>query len=981
MSEQTHILVVDDDPSIRRMLSLLLNDTGYRVSTATNGAEALSFMDLVIPDLVLMDLMMPDIDGQEVTRRIKSNPKYPFIPIILITARSDQRSKVAGLDAGADDFLVKPVEFAELLARVRAMLRLQRSQRSLEAEKRKTELLLHLTRQLGTTLDMDKLLNHFLERLADAVGAMRASIILTVEDTVRCYSSNQEYHTIALKEIVQQGVAGWVLRSCQPTIVADTREDTRWLSTNEVHETVRSVAAAPILWEGKAIGTITLVHHTPGHFTNGHLELLISVAAQSAIALENAELFRLTRSQKDLLERRAEELQRINQVSQHLTELMSPDQLLRLVAHLTHHTFGYEMVSILLYNGEGLTIRAESGHYGDTAHVGLRLPPERGITWQVITTQEPLNVPDVQHHACYLSLGGDEWVRSELAVPILTAREVFGVLDVKSSQQAAFGANDIRLLDTLARQLGVALDNAQLFDTEKRRVSQLDDVNNLSVAITANLNPAENLRIAADAVAHIFGVSHCGIILYEHEGQNGSWAISSNSPQTINTHHIDELLNAPHITSHLNLTEPCIIQNLTDDERLQRFAPLFEQGKFEALAFAPLFTQGRRIGLITLDITEQTVLFGPSELKLLETVASLIAQVMENVHLYRQVTDERSTLNAVLDGAADPILLISPEEQLLLANRAAEQQFGINGTKHQAITSLIKQPDLVRALSQSNGHAPILPNEVTIDNKTTFSVSVAPVKSATNEPLGRVAVMQDITAIKELERQEQERLRSVLRRYVSPPVVERMLAGGTDFGKPVERNVAVIFADLRGYTSLTEGMDAHVLVEQVLNRYFTAMTEVFYRYEGTIDKFLGDGIIGVFGTPIMHEDNLQRALAAAVDLQLAFANLHKLWEKELGLSIGMGVGVGYGPAVVGDIGSPQRLDYTLIGDVVNTASRLSSIAQAGQVIVSYHLIDALPLHWTSPWPLYAVGRVPLKGKQEPHLIYEVQYKNVAIVAK
>lgn len=981
MSEQTHILVVDDDPSIRRMLSLLLNDTGYRVSTATNGAEALSFMDLVIPDLVLMDLMMPDIDGQEVTRRIKSNPKYPFIPIILITARSDQRSKVAGLDAGADDFLVKPVEFAELLARVRAMLRLQRSQRSLEAEKRKTELLLHLTRQLGTTLDLDKLLNHFLERLADAVGAMRASIILTVEDTVRCYSSNQEYHTVALKEIVQQGVAGWVLRTGQPTIVADTREDSRWLSTNATHETVRSVAAAPILWERKAIGTITLVHHTPSHFTDEHLDLLTSVAAQSAIALENAELFRLTRSQKDLLERRAEELQRINQVSQHLTELMSPDQLLRLVAHLTHHTFGYEMVSILLYNGEGLTVRAVSSHQGETAHVGLQLPPGQGLTWQVITTQEPLNIPDVRDNLSYLSLGNDAWVRSELAVPILTAREVFGVLDVKSSEEAAFSSNDIRLLDTLARQLGVALDNAQLFDTEKRRVSQLDEVNNLSVAITANLNPIENLRIAADAVATIFGVGHCGIILYEDERRNGSWAISSNSPHIIDTEQIDKLLNAPHIKSHLNLTEPCVIQDPANNGRLQRFASLFERGDIEAIAFAPLFSQGQRIGLITLDVTNQTVLFGPSELKLLETVASLIAQVMENVHLYRQVTDERSTLNAVLDGAADPILLISPDEQLLLANRAAEQQFGVNGNINQAITSLIKQPDLVRALSQANGYTSVSPNEVTIDDKTTFSISVAPVNSATDEPLGRVAVMQDITAIKELERQEQERLRSVLRRYVSPPVVERMLAGGTDFGKPVEREVVVIFADLRGYTSLTEGMDAHVLVEQVLNRYFTAMTEVFHHYEGTIDKFLGDGIIGVFGTPIMHEDNLQRALTATVDLQLAFANLHDLWKNELGLSIGMGIGVGYGPAVVGDIGSPQRLDYTLIGDVVNTASRLSNIAQAEQVIVSYHLVDALPSHWKAPWPLHAVGRVPLKGKQEPHLIYEIQYKDFARTAK
>src|SRR5439155_23597477 len=113
---------------------------------------------------------------------------------------SDQRSKVLSLDAGADDFLSKPVEFAELLARVRGMLRLQRSQRSLRAEQRKTELLLHLTRELGATLDLDQLLTHFLDRLATAIGAVRASILMIGSDGLRLYSSGRNRPTIALED-------------------------------------------------------------------------------------------------------------------------------------------------------------------------------------------------------------------------------------------------------------------------------------------------------------------------------------------------------------------------------------------------------------------------------------------------------------------------------------------------------------------------------------------------------------------------------------------------------------------------------------------------------------------------------------------------------------------------------------------------------------------------------------------------------------
>src|SRR3954462_7741944 len=225
MIELAHILVVDDDPSIRRMFQLLLNDTGYRVSTATSGEEALAYMELVTPDLVLMDLMLPGINGQQVTERIKANTSKPFIPIILVTAKSDQRAKVTALDAGADDFLVKPVEFAERLARVRAMLRLQRSQRSLRAEQRKTELLLHLTRELGTTLDLEELLTHFLDRLAGAVGAVRASIILITDEQPQLFSSIRNRPKTVPQDILQDGIAGWVLRERQPATIPETRED------------------------------------------------------------------------------------------------------------------------------------------------------------------------------------------------------------------------------------------------------------------------------------------------------------------------------------------------------------------------------------------------------------------------------------------------------------------------------------------------------------------------------------------------------------------------------------------------------------------------------------------------------------------------------------------------------------------------------------------------------------------------------------
>jgi adenylate cyclase len=806
MSEAAHILVVDDDASIRRLLELLLSDTGYRVTTVSSGEEALAYLELVTPDLILMDLMLPGMNGQETTRRIKHLADRPFIPVILVTARGDQQSKVKGLDAGADDFLVKPLDFAELLARVRAMLRLQRSQRSLQTEQRKTELLLHLTRELGTTLDLDELLMHFLDRLADAVGAVRASIILPSGELPLFYSNSRFTPRLPLETLLQRGVAGWVFRERQATIIVDVLNDPRWLPT-EGQDEVRSVAAVPIMREGRVRGAITLVHHTPGYFNEQHIDLLNSAAAQSAIALENAELFRLTSHQNQLLARRTEELQQINEVSRHMTELMRPDQLIRLVSHLIHHTFGYQTVSVLLREGQELVLSAVVGDTHHEVSASRRLAMGQGIAGCCALEQRAINVPNAEQDERYVPLHADEHALSVLAVPIFAARTLFGVLDVRSEQANAFGPNDVQLLTTLATQLGVALENARL---------------------------------------------------------------------------------------------------------------------------------------------------------------------------YQQIETERSMLDAVLHGAADPILLISPDNRLLLANQAATTRLQSGEAVGQPISMAVKNPDALAMLTApADEHRIDTPNELVLPNGDTFNVRIAPVRSTRDEPIGRVAVLQDITAIKELERQRQERLRSVFQRYVSPQVVEQVLAGGGDIGAPVERDVVVLFADLRGYTSLTEGMDPHKLVNKVLNRYFDAMTEVLYRYEGTIDKFLGDGIIGVFGIPIAHDDDLPRSLAAAVDMQRAFYALQQDWQRELHLNIGMGIGISYGNAVVGNIGSAQRLDYTLIGDVVNTASRLNGIAEAGQIVVSYHLVDELTRQHATIWSLRPIGKVNLKGKAEPHLVYETVYSQAS----
>ncbi len=988
MTEPTHILVVDEDTETRYLLQKTFVEVGYRVSLAASGEEAQAYLQLITPDLILLDLLLPDVDGLDLTRNLKADTSKLFIPIIIITERTDLEASVMSLDAGADDFLVKPLAVDELLARVRAMLRLQRTQRSLQNEQRKTELLLHLTRELGASIELDTLLTRFLDHLADSVGAVRASIILLDEDKQSvCYSSSRNPATPLLSDILRQGVAGWVIRERVPLIIDDTRNDPRWIGNTNYHSNVRSVAAMPVLREGRTLAVITLVHHTPRYFNAQHIELLNSVAAQSAVALQSAQLFSLTQRQKELLGRRADELRRINEISAFMSELMQPEQLLRLVAYMIHQQFDYPQVHLLMCEGEELVLHASAGIMRSELPAMLRFPVSQGLTGWAIRQQQITRVDDVHTDARFISLLPDDAaIRSEIVLPIILRGEVLGTLNVQSPVLSAFGPNEEAILSAIVSQLSIALGNARLLENEQWRIRQLNQVNKLSVAITEQLDAIQNLHLAAESVARAFGVEQAGLVLLDNGEGPEHILVALHGGTTVE----DELFIRRYFARSdvqallHKLRAPRIVTDVQSMPVLQALHPFFHAYGITALIVVPLLTGTQVMGVIGIDATGWEERIGNADLELATTIASLVIQVIDNARLYRAVEDERSTLNAVLRGAADPILLVGPEDELLLTNRAAEERFHLDLKRNRGkpLTQLdlngygnLVLNELLPLLSVNLNRDTIgQPNELVLPNQEiTYSVSVAPVRSTDGQPIGRVAVLQDISAIKALERQERDRVRSVFRRYVSPPVAEQLLCAGEEWGHPTERQVAVLFADLRGFTSMTERIDPHVLIERILNRYFNAMTEVLYDHDGTIDKFLGDGIIGVFGTPISRPDDPQRALHAAIDMQQALAQLRIAWCQELGLDIGMGIGISFGRAVVGNIGSEQRLDYTLIGDVVNTASRLSNITRSGQIIVSHNLHSALPPNWDGRCQLHPLGAVSLKGKQEPHQIFEVLY--------
>ena len=224
------------------------------------------------------------------------------------------------------------------------------------------------------------------------------------------------------------------------------------------------------------------------------------------------------------------------------------------------------------------------------------------------------------------------------------------------------------------------------------------------------------------------------------------------------------------------------------------------------------------------------------------------------------------------------------------------------------------------------------------------------------------------------ELEHKDAIHKALSRYVSPRLTERIVgaaSGPAPFKAQAERaDVVALFADLRGFTRITETVGVHTVVD-MLNEYFSVLTKTAYQHEGTIFNMAGDSLLVGFNVPFAQPDAPQRAWRAAMDMVSRFAPVSAEWRARHGVSTGVGIGLCRGEVIIGNVGSPHFMSYTIIGDTVNTAARLMQIACADEVLLEATLYDAIrPL--LPAERVQARGDVALRGKAEAVRVYSVR---------
>jgi len=304
--------------------------------------------------------------------------------------------------------------------------------------------------------------------------------------------------------------------------------------------------------------------------------------------------------------------------------------------------------------------------------------------------------------------------------------------------------------------------------------------------------------------------------------------------------------------------------------------------------------------------------------------------------------------------------LIRKERQpILIEDVSADERFSgseslkISGLRSAMCAPLVGKDQLFGVLYVDNLERPAA---FTQEELNVFALVAAQAGAAVDNAMAHEKIAQ------------QSLQRSALERFLSPEVVEMVVANPDIRLGGINQEVTVMFADIRGFTTMSEEMEPGRVVE-ILNEYFTRVTDVIFDNGGTLDKYIGDAVMAVFGAPISKGNDAAAAVNSAIQIQRLLVELNRDAAARQWPELRVGIGINTGSAIAGNIGSPRRLDYTVVGDAVNTAQRLMTNAAGGQILISESTARKLG----KTFDLERLPELKVKGRSEAVPVFRVNW--------
>ena len=356
------------------------------------------------------------------------------------------------------------------------------------------------------------------------------------------------------------------------------------------------------------------------------------------------------------------------------------------------------------------------------------------------------------------------------------------------------------------------------------------------------------------------------------------------------------------------------------------------------------------------------------DLDILTSLSNQAAVAMDNAKLFKEITEAKQFNENILGSIATGVITINSIGEVDSINKAGEnilkvEKQNILGNHYMYIFE--HDNEIIELISKTEDNKKIY-SEInipflTVSEDTIINISVAPRIDINNNTEGVVIAIEDISDI--------NKVKNTFKRYVSKQVVDNLLDDETNLNLGGEnREVTILFTDIRGFTSMAEKMKPEKVV-LTLNEYFSEMIDIVFKHNGTLDKIIGDELMIVFGAPLSSDDDTERALNTAIEMQNKIADLNKVRKKRKEPPIVVGAGINKGQVVSGNIGSRDMMDYTVVGDTVNLGSRLCSAASAGEIIVSGRVKNSTEQLFS----FKELKPIRVKGKKDKIDVYQVKY--------
>jgi len=663
--------------------------------------------------------------------------------------------------------------------------------------------------------------------------------------------------------------------------------------------------------------------------------------------------------------RRLRHVELMLDITRKMAAMDSLDEVLYTLIALTSEEIGAERGSLFLNDeatGE-LYSRVAQGNVNRE----IRLLNTSGIAGHVFQSGENLIIHDAYADPRF-NRSIDEQTgyvtQSICCVPIRTVKgEVIGVAQALNKFKGRFTRGDARLLGEMTTQGAIALQTAQYIERmnaiRKQELEFLDMVSEM----TADIKIGSLLQKVMSEATRMLDAERSTLFLND-EKTNELW---SEVGQGLDATQI-RLPNHLGIAGAVFTTGKAI--NIPYAYADLRFNPGFDKktGFFtRSILCVPVVNQqGKTIG-VTQVLNKRTGPFTAEDEQRLKAFTAQVSIALENAKLFADVQAMKNYNESMLESMTNGVITLDEAGKVVTCNAAGHRILRAQPGElaQRPAQSIFTGPnawviDRVKRVEETQALETSMDAQLQIeDDSVSVNLTVMPLRGE-RKALGTMLLIEDIST--------EKRMKATMSRYMDASIADQLMSTGADLLGGQAITATVLFSDIRGFTTVTERLGAAATVS-LLNEYFTLMVECIQQHGGMLDKFIGDAIMAGFGVPVAHEDDEDRALRAAIGMIRILSDWNESRTAEGKPPVHIGIGLNTDSLIAGNIGSPKRMDFTMIGDGVNLASRLESACKTygAQILVSNHTFSKLRGTYRSR----VVDNVIVKGKTQPISVHEI----------